>query len=120
MVESIAECSKQEHSAKLSTFIMLPFVIKIVALYIFEWPFYTGFTQVLLYIERLMPFCFMGCGCRKLLRHQETGVYMDEKPLLSNWSSGHSFTSVQKMAMRNIWNALKMDVTNVGVLTFIR
>ena len=34
-----------EHSAKLSTFIKLPFVIKIFVLSIFEWPFYTGFTE---------------------------------------------------------------------------
>ena len=40
-VESIAE---GEHSAILSTFIKLPFVIKIIVLSIFEWPFYTGFT----------------------------------------------------------------------------
>ena len=33
-----------EHSAILLTFIMLPFVIKIFVLSIFEWPFYTGFT----------------------------------------------------------------------------
>ena len=33
-----------EHSAILSTFIMLPFVIKIFVLSIFEWPFYTGMT----------------------------------------------------------------------------
>ena len=33
-----------EHSATLSTFIKLPFVIKIFVLSIFEWPFYTGFT----------------------------------------------------------------------------
>ena len=32
-----------EHSAILSTFIMLPFVIKIFVLSIFEWPFYTCF-----------------------------------------------------------------------------
>ena len=37
---------KGEHSAKLFTFIKLPFVIiiKIFVLSIFEWPFYTGFT----------------------------------------------------------------------------
>ena len=34
----------REHSAILSTFIKLPFVIKIFVLSIFEWPFYTGFT----------------------------------------------------------------------------
>ena len=33
-----------EHSAKLSTFIELPFVTKIFVMSIFEWPFYTGFT----------------------------------------------------------------------------
>ena len=33
-----------EHSAILSTFIKLPFIIKIFVLSIFEWPFYTGFT----------------------------------------------------------------------------
>ena len=33
-----------EHSAILSTFIKLLFVIKIFVLSIFEWPFYTAFT----------------------------------------------------------------------------
>ena len=33
-----------EHSAILTTFIKLPFVIKIIVLSIFEWPFYTGFS----------------------------------------------------------------------------
>ena len=33
-----------EHSAILSTFIKVPFVIKIFILSTFEWPFYTGFT----------------------------------------------------------------------------
>ena len=33
-----------EHSAILSAFIKLPFVIKIFVLSIFEWPFKTGFT----------------------------------------------------------------------------
>ena len=33
-----------EHSAILSTFIKLPFVIKIFVLSIFEWPFYTSLT----------------------------------------------------------------------------
>ena len=33
-----------EHSAILSTFIKLPFVIKIFVVFNFEWPFYTGFT----------------------------------------------------------------------------
>ena len=33
-----------KHSAILSSFIKLQFVIKIFVLSIFEWPFYTGFT----------------------------------------------------------------------------
>ena len=37
-------CIMWEHSAILSTFMKLPFVIKIFVLSIFEWPFYTGFT----------------------------------------------------------------------------
>ena len=36
-----------EHSAILSTFIKLPIVIKIFVLSIFEWLFYTGFTEIL-------------------------------------------------------------------------
>ena len=48
-VKSIAECSKMlqgEHSAIVSTFIKLPYVIKIFVESIFEWPFNTGFTVV--------------------------------------------------------------------------
>ena len=43
-VKNIAECC--EHSSILSTFIVLPFVIKIFVLSIFEWPLRTGFTVV--------------------------------------------------------------------------
>ena len=46
-VKSIAECSKREHSAILSTFIKQPVVIKIFVLSIFEWLFYTGFTVLI-------------------------------------------------------------------------
>ena len=35
-----------EHSAILSTFIKLRFVINICVVSIFEWPFYTGLTVV--------------------------------------------------------------------------
>ena len=45
-VKSIAECSNGERSATLSTFAKLHF-IKIFALSIFEWSFYTGFTLFL-------------------------------------------------------------------------
>ena len=37
-----------EHSTIFLTFIKLPFVIKNFVLSIFEWPFYTGFTILLL------------------------------------------------------------------------
>ena len=43
-VKSITEYSQGEHSAILSAFIKLPFVIKIFVLSIYEIPFYTGFT----------------------------------------------------------------------------
>ena len=46
-VKSIAECSKGEHSAILSTFIKLPFAIKTFVLSIFEWPLKTGFTVLI-------------------------------------------------------------------------
>ena len=36
---------QREHSAILSTFVKLPFVIKTFILSTFEWPFYTGFTE---------------------------------------------------------------------------
>ena len=35
-----------EHSAILLTFIKLPVAIKTFILFIFKWPFYTGFTVV--------------------------------------------------------------------------
>ena len=43
-----------EHSAILSTFIKLPFVIKIFILSTFEWPFYTGFTVMYVQIPLLI------------------------------------------------------------------
>ena len=42
-----------EHSAKLLTFIKLPFVIKIFVLSIFEWPFHTGFTVFMFHFQVL-------------------------------------------------------------------
>ena len=41
-----------EHSAILSTFIKLPFVIKIFVLSILEWPLKTDFTVLLLFQKR--------------------------------------------------------------------
>ena len=47
---------QEEHSAILSTFIKLPFVIKIFVLSTFEWSFYTGFT-----VSGLKCFCHGIC-----------------------------------------------------------
>ena len=52
-VKSIAECAKGEHSAILSTFIKLPFSIKIFVLSIFEWPLESGFTVYVIVIHGL-------------------------------------------------------------------
>ena len=41
-----------EHSAILSTFIKLPFVIKISVWSIFEWPIKTGFTVIFLIFQK--------------------------------------------------------------------
>ena len=51
-----------EHSAILLIFIKLLYVIKIFVLYIFEWPFYTGFTVNVL--------CAKVVCCIKLLTTQ--------------------------------------------------
>ena len=46
-----------EHSAILSTFIKLPFVIKIFVLSIFEWLFYTDFTVSYMGEDKRKPDC---------------------------------------------------------------
>ena len=46
--DQISLIAEGEHFAILSTFIKLPFVIKIFILSIFEWLFYTGFTVYLI------------------------------------------------------------------------
>ena len=46
-----------EHSATLSTFIELPSVIKIFILYIFEWPYYTGFTVLACIYKQRVKLC---------------------------------------------------------------
>ena len=46
-----------EHSAILSTFIKLPFVIKIFVLSIFEWPFYTGLLFIVVLLTQTSDTC---------------------------------------------------------------
>ena len=53
--------SIREHSAVLSTFIKLPFVIKIFVLSIFEWPLRTGFTVKYLKILLQYHICLYKC-----------------------------------------------------------
>ena len=40
---NVLQNAPREHSAILSTYIKIPFVVKTFVLSIFEWPFYTGF-----------------------------------------------------------------------------
>ena len=47
---------QREHSVILSTFIKLPFTIKISVVSIFEWPFNTGFTVQIFYTTYLIMF----------------------------------------------------------------
>ena len=55
------------HSAILSTFIKLSFVIKIFVLSIFEWPFYTDFTVVwILYIFKSL--CHWSDHLKKVIK----------------------------------------------------
>ena len=60
----------REHSAILSTFIELPFVIKIFVLSIFEWSLKTGFTVITIRIN----YMFYGCSTSALHIH-ETELY---------------------------------------------
>ena len=46
-----------EHSAILSTFIKLPFVIKIFVFSIFEWPLKTGFTVSITFLNIVVISC---------------------------------------------------------------
>ena len=50
---------QEEHSAIFTTFIKLPFFIKMFVLSIFEWPFYTGFTVLpeIAYFLVVLQFC---------------------------------------------------------------
>ena len=63
-VKSIAECSKREHTAILSTFIKLSFIFKAAVLSIFEWKLKAGFTVfvvklLILALPRFFPYTKM-------------------------------------------------------------
>ena len=65
---------QREHSAILSTLIKLLFVIKTFVLSIFEWPFYTGLTLVLLVAaaEAYQPVQVLSLGLIHLHLHAYT------------------------------------------------
>ena len=101
-VKSIAECSKGEHSAILSTFIKLPFVIKIFDLYFFELPVKTGFTVmcfIVLIFVCILSFC-IGSTCNiyyRILRLQiiSQGIYQTNLQHYSFFISYEIVKSVQ-------------------------
>ena len=53
---------QREHSAIISTFIKLPFVIKIFVLSIFEWTLQTGFTVTLTKSDELIHLTLIAKG----------------------------------------------------------
>ena len=71
-----------EHSAILSNFIKLPFVIKIFVLSIFEWPFYTGFT-VLVNLASLLVLITLNLSFHRYFINSETSL---ESYHHSNWA----------------------------------
>ena len=80
-----------EHSAILSTFIKLPFIIKIFVLSIFEWPLKTGFTVSLIeHVHKILILISLGSskGQTSLL---STHLRQMEFPTPNNWTSPFPF-----------------------------
>ena len=104
-VKSIAECSKGVHSAIFSTFIKLPFVIKIFVLSIFEWPGLTVFQFWLL--------------------HQNCSLlnYLTSPKLLRLTRSDHEviklFSCSNQLSIKFIMLINVKMPTIVGILTFV-
>ena len=70
VVQMYCRMLQGKHSAILLTFIKLPFVIKIFVLSIFEWPFYTSFTEGAQWLSgRVLDSRQKGCGFEPLQRH---------------------------------------------------
>ena len=92
-----------EHSAILSTFIKLPFVIKVISvLSIFEWPFYTGYSVPGPNFIFLSPQCSIFVPCSLAITSYGwvnlwfCGFYVQEHPKGST-GSGSGFKASQKM-----------------------
>ena len=75
---------QEEHSAILSAFIKLPFVIKIFVLSIFEWPFNTGFT-VLSYFRSRSGHLYGSEECFKHSCASARGVSLRECVWQESW-----------------------------------
>ena len=71
-----------EQSAILSTFIKLPFVIKIIVLSIFEWLFYTGFTVFYFFFGFVCLFALILYVPSTIFQLKRDGSSWDE-PVLS-------------------------------------
>ena len=74
-----------EHSAILSTFIKLPFVIKIVVLSIFEWSLQTGFTVysgqelvLVIWLVDLPSFQMKGTGLKLRVRNRKIYFFISQ------------------------------------------
>ena len=84
---------QRKHSAILLTFFQLPVVIKIFVLSIFEWPFYTGFTQVVLYFNCYLYIIYYqsfkttnSIGYRFWKKAGFVPIYLRQTPVSRNFS----------------------------------
>ena len=69
-----------DHSAILSPFIKLPFVIKIFVLSIFEWPLKTSFTGLCLYVVSLCYIAFVQNTFAVIALKFKNPIYLKENP----------------------------------------
>ena len=87
---------QREHSAKLSTFIELPFVIKYFVLSIFERPFYTGFTVVTCQTGLDKQYCYSLLLGKAFCEFQPYYLFENRKQKCSTFIITLSFyTSIQ-------------------------
>ena len=93
-----------EHSAILSTFIKLPFVIKVFVLSIFEWPLKTGFT-----VQDLVNRKFIQDGILRfflitlkfiLVTGLKTSLYLSLNNIYSNLITAFTAFKIQNMLCR--------------------
>ena len=80
---------QREHSAILSTFIKIPFVIKIIILSVFEWPFYTGFTVY----RSTLPACDM---------YQDLDYMLSDQPSKLSYSAIRYYNLVKQLYHYNL------------------